>query len=392
MVSRSASSASTLLAALALACNVILSACLPASLPSQPSPSSCPVTHAPDPSPLPSRTPTATFTPSPSPPTVTPTPTSDPRFGVWEAFRDRVAEIIRTSTDRHLRLVVRPLDAPQFEINFGGDDVQRSASTIKALILIYALFKDPDLDLSGWSTDRPAADAYRMIVSSHNGATARVLVSAVGGRDHRDQALNAFNDFIHMALGVPESMGLTRWNYWPTSGVETDRLAEPVSAQFPEGIPNPITLNALVDFFELLETPAAIEEAAVRAAGLTGYADLALYPRPDDYEEAVLAAVDRAKALMSIPDPDYVTQMDRALEAARQSHPGVEFQMYGKNGTISPQDWSLRRWHVNEVVVVTASDGHGEQKCIIAFSSGTFYTDALLGAALDYCVALLETL
>lgn len=323
--------------------------------------------------------PTATPTASSSP---TPTPDGLLR-DLHAAYRERLRTILGRIADRHVRLVVRPLDHPTLEINFGGGDVQRAASTIKALILIYALFKNPALDLRGPSGERPASDAYRMIVSSHNGATARVLVAAAG-EDHREQALDLFNDFAHRVLGLPPQLGLTQWDYWPTIGLRAQGVSELPSEEFPQGVPNPITLNALADFYTLLETPAALHEAAERAADL--YAEG--YPSRSAYIAVALDAAERAKALLAIPDPDYVTQVEKALEAARAAYPSIAFAMYGKNGTLSPADWDIPRWHINEAGVVILSQGQRVGKFVLAFSSASFHTAAYLDTALEYCVAL----
>lgn len=358
----------------------LLDACRPVSV----LPTSTPRPR-PDPPPILTPTPTKALAPSP---TASPVPTAsstpDRRLcGLYEAHRERLRAILAESTDRHVRLVVRPLAHPGLEINFGGGDVQRAASTIKALILIYALFRDPALDLHGPSAGQPASDAYRMIVSSHNAATARVLVAAAGA-EGRDRALDLFNDFAHRVLGLPPQLGLTQWDYGPTIGLRAQGVGELPTEEFPQGVPNPITLNALADFYTLLETPEALREDAERAADL--YADR--YPSRTAYIAAALKAAERAKALLAIPDPDYVTQMEIALEAARAVHPTLVFEMYGKNGTLSPADWDPNRWHINEAGVVTLSQGRRAQKFVLAFSSASFHTSAYLNAALEYCAAL----
>ena len=361
-----------------LALAALLDACRPA--PALPIP-----TPQPDPSPTLPPTPTLITA---APPTALPVPTASPTpdrrlCDLYAAHRERLRAILAESTDRHVRLVVRPLAHPELEVNFGGGDVQRAASTIKALILIYALFKDPALDLHGPSAERPASDAYRMIVSSHNAATARVLIAAAGAEE-RERALDLFNDFAHRVLGLPPQLGLTQWDYWPTIGLRAQGVGELPTDEFPQGVPNPITLDALVDFYTLLETPHALREAAERAADLYAHR----YPSRAAYIAAALEATERAKALLAIPDPDYVTQMEIALEAARAAHPTLVFEMYGKNGTLSPADWDIKRWHINEAGVVTLSQGQRVQKFVLAFSSASFHTSTYLNAALEYCVAL----
>ncbi len=294
---------------------------------------------------------------------------------------------MQAADDSHVRLVAHPLGRPNLAIDLRGGEFERAASTVKALILLYALFKNPALAMSPATDRQPASDAYRMIVSSNNGAAARVLADAVG-RDHVGQALDAFNDFVHDVLALPASIGLTQWGYYPVNGVTTDRLAEPATSDFPDGIPNPITLDALVSYFEMLETPQSIEAAVARAVALRSYRDPVAYPTNAAYRQAVIDGVARARALMGIPDPDYVTQMDRALAAAQARHPDITFSMYGKNGTISPADWTLNRWHINEAVVVTLAQGERSAKAVVAFSSATFKTGGYLGAALDYVAAL----
>ncbi len=364
-----------------------LAALLNACRPMLPSP-----TSTPSPDPLPTATsPPPTSSPTPEPatmPAASPTPTTlttpDGLLrDLHTAYRERLRTILGQIADRHVRLVVRPLGHPALEINFGGGEVQRAASTVKALILIYALFRDPTLDLRGPSAERPASDAYRMIVSSHNSATARVLIAAAG-EDPREEALDLFNDFAHRVLGLPPQLGLTQWDYWPTTGLRAQEVRELPSEEFPQGVPNPITLNALVDFYTLLETPTALYEAAGRAADL--YAER--YPSRQAYIDAALEAAERAKALLAIPDPNYVTPLEKALEAARRAHPSLAFTLYGKNGTLSPADWDIPRWHINEAGVVTLSQGRRVGKFVLAFSSASFHTAAYLDAALEYCVAL----
>jgi hypothetical protein len=371
------------LALIALA--ALLNACRPQPAPVTPTPRP---TVTPRPTPLPTEQPSPTAAPSiaPSPPpdpTASPTPGDGAARAIYEEHRARIAAILADTPDHHVRLLVRPLDHPHLQIAHRSDEYHRSASTIKALILIYALLKDPALDLRGRTADRPPSDAYRMIVSSHNGATARVLAAAAG-EDARDEALDLFNACAHEVLGLPPTMGLTQWDYWPTTGARSQIVSEPQTADFPTGVPNPISLDALADFYTLLGTPdalaALLERAADRYAG--GYASHAAYI------EAAGAAIEAAKALLAIPDPDYVTQMEIALEAARAAHPAIMFEMYGKNGTLSPADWDLKRWQINEGVLLTLRQGGRAQKFAAAFSSASFNTSAYLNAALDYCAAL----
>lgn len=347
----------------------------------------------------PTSLPAATLPPPDIPPTATAAPPSPPptvdAADLYADITDRtirqIAALIQSGQPPRARLVVRPLDQEAGELNFGGGEFQRAASTLKALILLYALFKNPALDLSpARSSQIPAADAYRMIVSSNNGATARVLVNAVPA-DDAENAFNSFNDFLHNILLLPPTVGLTRWNYFPTEGITTNRLSMPITDEFPTGIPNPITLNVLADFYELLETPDALANAAARASGNIEYYDADIYPTRSAYQSAVLLAVERGKRLLSIPDPDYETQMDFALADAQARHPDLAFSLYGKNGTISPADWDLNRWHINESVVLTVADETHNSRIIIAFSASSFATAAMLGAAIDYGVELFQT-
>lgn len=290
--------------------------------------------------------PTGTNTPRP-----TRTPEVSPYPEIHRIYQQLIAdEIARHPETNRLKLLIEPLGLSQYSINHLASTIIPSASTIKAPILLYALTRQPDLPIyPSPGAGQSASDAYRMVVSSNNSATARVLASVASSPG---QSLNEFNDFLHLALGWPSDTGLTRWGYYPVAGVVTDRVSS--SAQFD----NPLTLDLLADFYSQLEN------------GSFG------------------SITPLAQAVLSIPDPGYNTMLDLALARAQSLHPEVTYSYYGKNGTISPSDWSYPYWHIDEAAVVSLQSANHHSKYVLAYAASTFTTDHLLDLSLDYTFQL----
>jgi len=313
---------------------------------------------------------------------------ADPYAQIYsDSYRD-LATLIGLTNDPYARLVVRPIDRPDLEINFHGELYQNAASTLKTGVLLYAIFRDPQIALSGWQEGTSLA-AYKMIVGSHNSATGTVL--AESGRDVGSwNPLDDFNAFLHDIIGLPPTVGLTEWNYGATQDTLSFTVERPDPAYDPERISaNTITLDALVSLYEFLETPNWVEGAISRAIATEGY-PLRLYESPEAYRADVLAAIEEAKLLMAIPDPEIPTELELSLARVQAEHPELEIDMYGKNGLLRPTDWPGDRWHVNEAAVVRVRQGERSVRCIIAYSASNFEVDHLLDGALRYCVALFE--
>lgn len=312
--------------------------------------------------------------------------------GVDQLYTDRYRQFERLIAVRHdpyLRLVVRPIGSPDLEINFGGDLYQNAASTFKAPILLYAIFRDPRIALTGWE-DGIAKDAYRMIVGSHNTATGSVLVKA-SGVDANTHALDHFNDFLHNIVGLPPAVGLTQWNYGPTTGMYSTHVLSANPTYDPDEVSaNPITLDALVDFFTFLESPGWVEGAISRAEATPGYPINDNYASPEVYRQGVLAAVDAARELMTLPDPEIPTEFELSLARVQAENPDVDIDLYGKNGSLRPGDWPEGRWLVIEGVVVTVTQGTVSQRCAMGYAASHFDNAKMLDEALSYCVALVR--
>ena len=291
----------------------------------------------------------------------------------------RLEQLIALSNDPYLHLVVRPVEQPALEINFGGSVMLNGASTLKAPVLLYAIFRDPTLALGGWETGIPR-EAYRMIVVLS-------AVSVNGGSN----TLDDFNDFLHNIIGLPTNVGLTWWNYGVTSGLTSNRVSLIGGISWREVGANPYSLDAMVAFYEFLETPHWIEGAINRALATPGYPLHDEDMTPETYHQAVLSAIEEARALMAIPDPEFVTEIERALQRVQAARPDLELGIYGKNGSLRPEDWPGSRWHTIEGVVLTVEKGDDRsQRCIVAYSASDFSNDDLLGAALEYCIALFD--
>jgi hypothetical protein len=317
---------------------------------------------------------------------------TDPLDKLYDDHFRRIERLIGLRNDPYLRLVVRPLDhpsgRPDLILDFDGDKIQNAASTLKAGVLIYAIFRDPRIALTGWESG-DARDAYKMIVGSNNTATGAVLVDASGVAGNPN-ALNHFNDFLHDIIGLPPYVGLTQWNYGATTGMISTHLSAVDPTYDPDEVQaNPVTLNALLDLFEFLESPGWIEGAINRALNQPGYPLTDEYSSPELYRQGVLAALDEARALMAIPDPEQTTELETALARAQARYPDVSMSMYGKNGTLRPGDWPPDRWHVIEAVTVTLEQGEHTQRCSIAYAASHFDNERVLDAAFDYCVGIL---
>lgn len=313
---------------------------------------------------------------------------TDPYDQLYNEHYRQIATLVGLTNDPYVRIVVRPIERPDLEVNFGGNRVQNAASTMKAPVLLYAIFRDPQVALTGWQGGT-AESAYRMIVGSANFATATVLVES-GGVRGSPVTLDYFNDFLHDIIGLPPSVGLTQWNYGATSDMLSFNVAPRDPAFDPERVAaNPITLDALVAFFEFLETPNWIEGAISRAIATEGY-PMVGEPSPEAYRADVLAAIAEAKQLMTIPDSERATEIELALARTQVAHPELEISMYGKNGLLRPEDWPGDRWHVNEGAVVTVAQGERSLRCIVAYSASRLENDHLLDGVFDYCVDLFE--
>lgn len=313
---------------------------------------------------------------------------TDPYDQLYNEHYRQIATLVGLTNDPYVRIVVRPIERPDLEVNFGGNKVQNAASTMKAPVLLYAIFRDPQIAMTGWQGGT-AESAYRMIVGSANSATATVLVES-GGQRGSPVTLDRFNDFLHDIVGLPPSVGLTQWNYGATSDMLSFNVAPRDPAFDPERVAaNPITLDALVAFYEFLETPNWIEGAISRAIATEGY-PMVGEPAPEAYRADVLAAIVEAKQLMTIPDPERATEIELALARAQIAHPELEISMYGKNGLLRPEDWPGDRWHVNEAAVVTVAQGERSLRCIVAYSASRLENDHLLDGVFNYCVDLFE--
>lgn len=310
--------------------------------------------------------------------------------GVDQLYADRyrqLEQLIAVRHDPYLRLVVRPIGSPDLEINFGGNLYQNAASTFKAPVLLYAIFRDPRIALTGWE-EGVARDAYRMVVGSHNSATGSVLVKA-SGVDANTHALDHFNDFLHDIVGLPSTVGLTQWNYGPTTGMVSQHVLAADPTYDPDEVSaNPITLDALVDFFTFLESPGWVEGAISRAQVTPGYPVNDDYASPEVYRQGVLAAVDAARELMTVPDPEIPTELELSLARVQAQNPDLDIDLYGKNGSLRPGDWPEGRWLVIEGAVVTVTQGALSQRCVVAYAASHFDNAEMLDEALSYCVAL----
>lgn len=318
---------------------------------------------------------------------------TDPLDRLYDDYFRRIERLIGLRNDPYLRLVVRPLgqpgNRPGLVLDFDGDKLQNAASTLKAAVLVYAIFRDPRIALTGWESG-DAREAYKMIVGSNNTATGAVLVDASGVAGNPN-ALNHFNDFLHNIIGLPPYVGLTQWNYGATTGMISTHLVPADPAFDPDQVEaNPVTLDALLDIFEFIESPGWLEGAITRALNEPGYPLTDEYNSPELYRQGVLAALEEARALMTIPDPEQVTELETALVRAQARYPDVSLHMYGKNGTLRPGDWPPGRWHVIEVVMLTVEQDGRSQQCGIAYAASHFDNDRILDAAFDYCVGILR--
>lgn len=314
---------------------------------------------------------------------------TDPLDQVYSEYFRQLASLVGLTNDPYAKLVVRPLDRPDLEVNFEGDQYQNAASTLKAAVLVYAIFRDPGVGLNGWQTGT-SLDAYKMIVGSHNTATGEVLNDS-RDREASGNALDQFDSFLHDIVGLSPTVGLTQWNYGATQGYLSFNVDDRDPALDPERVAaNPVTLDALVAYFEFLETPNWIEGAITRAWNTSGYPLRGNYESQEAYRADVLAAVVQAKQLMTIPDPERATEIELALTRAQTAYPAYTISMYGKNGSLGPSDWPEDRWHVNEVALITVAQGERSQRCIVAYSASMFENGKMLDGALNYCVSLFE--
>jgi hypothetical protein len=305
---------------------------------------------------------------------------------VRSGYRQLLEAMVAQSPDPQARLVVRPLDCAGCTISVEGDDILHGASAVKSMFLVFAIFRDPGVGLQGW-TAGTSREAYRMIVHSNNTASGQVLWD-IGEKFGDENVLDSFNAFLHTILGLPGTVGVRVWEYGPTDGMVSTAVEAIPPDENPDGVfAHPLTLDALVDFYTLLETPSRVDRAIEQAIE-QGYPPIPAYLTVGDYYNDVWAALNRAEALMAIPDPEYQTETERAIARATEQHPGVQIAFYGKNGHLAPYDWPGNRWHIVDGGVVTVGQGEAAQRCVIAYSASSFESRDVLDAALDYCIAI----
>lgn len=314
----------------------------------------------------------------------------------WEVntiYQDALQSSVNVLREYYTRLVVHPVDYPELEINIGGEIITNSASTFKAIAVVFAIFKDPEIAEHNWGGRDSCGGAhaycyaYNAIVFSDNPATASLLTAAVPDGN----ALDAFNSYMHDILLLPSTNGLTHWDYGTTTGVRTTQVLRPPDEINPERIfDNTFALDTLVQFYVLLETPELVDDAIERAAGTPGYWNKSRYPTFADYREAVLYGLEQAEVLMAVRDNRGDTKLEKAVDRALDSHPGLQITMYGKNGGLSPNHWRFDRWHLIDASIVTITDGRNSQRCIISYSSSSFSLEAMLDTSINYCISLVN--
>lgn len=246
----------------------------------------------------------------------------------YRLLRQALADAL---ADQEVALDLRwltPYGAVVERMAFNADRLYPTASCFKAFLALYYFWRVPPDD---WQRDEWSAVARTVIVSD-NLLTGRVIADVAPYVEVYGSALEKFNDFLLLDMGLKH--GLYTWK-WPGNPVETltDRRFTPSETRF-----------------------SLVNGVAHRVDNLTTAADLAdgyvFMLRPP--ENAPPGAVQAALDLLSIPAARYQSPFERAGLTGYTGKDGVLQQADISTGTV-----------INDAGIVPI----GDRRCILSFLS-----------------------
>lgn len=214
---------------------------------------------------------------------------------------------------------ISPANDELFRIQINADRLFPVASCFKAWLALYYLLYTPP---AAWDTGE-FSPVYRTVVVSDNVATGVVLADTASRAPGTGNAIEKFNDFLRLKVGMAN--GLHTWN-WP--GSPTVGLSDPRFAPSP---------TRQVRFYD---GAYAVDNAFTAADLGRGY-DFLL--RGDHFAPSseLKAAIQAARALLAIPAPTYRSPIERAATDG----------YWGKDGILPAEDIATGRV-VNDAGVV----------------------------------------
>lgn len=249
------------------------------------------------------------------------------------------ADVDTLLAGRQMTLDFRGINAEQdevFRIQVRADGLMPVASCFKAFLVLYYYLNTP---ADEW-VDDIFSTVYRTAVYSDNRATGVVLAEVAGRVDGPKNAIEKFNDFLRITVGMQNGLHTWNWEGSPTVGLSDPRYA-------------PSAVNGRV---------VQLGGQAYQVDNVTTAADLArghdfitrgeYFTQDADFREAVR----RTQALLAIPGDDigYRSPIERAYDGSYS----------GKDG-ILPADMVATGRVVNDAGVIE-TDSH---RYIVAFLS-----------------------
>ena len=219
-----------------------------------------------------------------------------------------------------------------FRIQINAFNLYPVASCFKAFLVLYYFLYTPQ---SEWVYDQNSV-VYRTAVYSDNTLTG-VLLEEISQRiPGRRNAIEKFNDFLHITMGL--TSGLHRWN-WPDTpvvGISDARFAPSEARQV------------------IIAGQAYLVDNVFTAADLGRGYDFLARGEYFTWSPVLRDAIHMTKTLMSIPAPDYQSPIERVYPAG----------YVGKDGILPSRDVATGRV-VNDAGLLSV----GDRTYIVAFMS-----------------------
>lgn len=264
----------------------------------------------------------------------------------WESESPAAARIHQNLNDLfdglNMALDFRCIDTAadyteNFRIQIRADQLYPVASCFKAFAVLYYFMNTPPDE---WIYDEYSV-VYQMAVLSDNAATGLLLDNVARRLSGPENAIEKFNDFLRLTVGL--SSGLHTWNW---EGTPTAGLSDPRYAPSRERL---VWVNDTAFQVDNVFT------AADLARGHDFITRGEFFTRSDEFREAVRMT----KALLSIPLEKYESPIERVFE------PGYT----GKDGILPAADVATGRvindagaLHVGNHIYIVAFMSAGESE------------------------------
>jgi hypothetical protein len=253
-----------------------------------------------------------------------------PRQGDWEretplvtSIREYLASVFG---QQNMALDFRCINAhhdEEFRIQINASHLYPVASCFKAFLALYYFFYTPQIE---WDYGDSSV-VYRTVVFSDNTQTG-VLLAEMGERVAGPlNAVEKFNDFLHMPLGLSNGLHTWDWPNTPVAGIRDPRFTPtPTRQVYIDGQSFPV-------------------DNAFTAADLARGYDFLLRGESFTQSPVLRDAIQATKSVLSIPATDYQSPIERAYP------PGY----MGKDGILPSRDIATGRV-VNDAGIVALPD------------------------------------